>query len=115
MAHEPPEFGAVLRRSRTAAALSQEALVSALAVGSGSTESAARLIGAAEKLYDTSGTRPQPHAQEALDQAAAAAHAELGPEACAAAWEGGHELSPAQAVLEAREVMAETAAPGPAE
>jgi hypothetical protein len=63
-------------------------------------EQVARLLGAAQGLYQSSGTAPQPYIREALDAVETPARTRLGAEAYAAIWEAGRRLSLGQAIEE---------------
>jgi tetratricopeptide (TPR) repeat protein len=80
--------------------------VAALAADTGVLVPVAGLLGAAGGLYEISGTDAQPITRKAREQAEAKARAHLGAEGFEAAWDGGKELSFAQAVQEALETIA---------
>jgi tetratricopeptide (TPR) repeat protein len=61
-------------------------------------EQVACLLGAAQGLYQSSGTAPQPHVREALDAVETQARTRLGAEAYGAIWEVGRRLSLSQAI-----------------
>jgi hypothetical protein len=68
-------------------------------------EQVARLLGAAQGLYQSSGTAPQPHVREALDAVETQARTRLGAEAYKALWEAGRRLSLSQAIEEGLATM----------
>jgi non-specific serine/threonine protein kinase len=92
-----------------------------LAVTLGRLEPAARIFGAAERLYETRGMRVPPVDRPNYPRAVAAVRTELGDAASASAWSAGRELSPEQAVAEARTLVTaipdrrEPSAPPPTE
>jgi non-specific serine/threonine protein kinase len=89
-----------------------DALVGAgkLAVASGWLEPAGRLLGAATALADALGDIPSARERARRERAIAAVRAALGDAAFEAAWRAGRALTPMQASLEARAVLAESAA-----
>jgi predicted ATPase/DNA-binding XRE family transcriptional regulator len=66
----------------------------------GQVEQVARLLGAAQGLFQWSGTTLQPYFRDALDAARAQSRARLGPDMYLAAWEAGQRLSLSQAIEE---------------
>ena len=87
----------------TAALLGQ---VAALAAEAGHGAQAARLLGAMEGLYETTGTSPQPYHGDHLDPAVAEARARLGPDGYETAHRAGRQLPLASAIEEAVAVAA---------
>jgi len=79
--------------------------VAALAVEAGAAESASRLLGAAAKLEQLSGTNPQPEDRERAERTETEACRQLGDEEYAAGWDAGKALSYAQVVEEATAVV----------
>jgi tetratricopeptide (TPR) repeat protein len=67
-------------------------------------ERAARLWGAADKLRQSIGCRPAPAARATYERAMAAAHAQLGEDAFAAAWDAGRVMTLEQAIAYASQV-----------
>jgi non-specific serine/threonine protein kinase len=92
-------------RGRTARCLNGLGIIAALA---GRSERAARLCGAAEALRETIGA-PVPRFRGQHERAMGLARAALGEQAFAAAWAAGRQLSPQDAVNEARSELADTA------
>jgi predicted ATPase len=78
-----------------------------VAVEKGETETAARLLGAAEGVEERIGGLIQPYARRVFDEAAAEVHERLEQPAIAAAWAAGRALSEADAVSFALATAAE--------
>jgi predicted ATPase/DNA-binding CsgD family transcriptional regulator len=79
--------------------------VAALAVEAGAAESASRLLGAAARLEQLSGTNPQPEDRERAERTETEARRQLGGESYAAGWDAGKALSYTQVVEEAMAVV----------
>jgi non-specific serine/threonine protein kinase len=84
-------------------------LTAALAVEVEAVVPAARLLGAADGLYQTLGTISQRYVRERRERAEVAARAHLSAEAYDAAWQAGQGLSLAEALSEAAAVVTELA------
>ena len=75
--------------------------VAALTAEAGIAAHAARLLGAAEGLYERTGTAPHPYIQQVIDHVEPETRTRLDPDEYAAAWGAGHDLSFGEAIADA--------------